>query len=533
MAGNVFRPRGKPVPDNLSIQTPNVTAVRTSDLSDDGRANRGRDTMVRRFFNQLGGGGDSESDQHQEYGSGRFEGNEIVVDDIAEKFANRDPDHLLVLHPPFAVDTTDEEFEDAYNYIERRAFAKKQFESDPLVMFYTNVTGFVDSFLEQTLGIQRQPKAVPNASSLYQSLFGASTSTSSGIGGNKQQPQQFYQPIKYNQNVLGNVSQHPSPLIPSPPNPFNMQPPPSGSRTIGRGVNTPLRERLGIGTPGSSTPIFGRGRGRGSGVPQVPFSPTSEHFEMTAPKKARFDIGGGEQSDEEQESDEAFFVGREIGSVNRNLDEIRQDIQSKQTKKKVIQAEQEDEDEPTITTSTAVEPPVSRGKDLTELYKNPEYRNGIQDYLKKKRTAEAVAQINRPEITGEVTLLPRFSANTKFAYGMFRINFGGKFRQTPLINCCTDQEFSIFFAKFVAYYVLDTMINSANRTTLDAAPMRLLMMRKGLERVINTFTWDSRKKKFIQEQDIGNTSYDSNDLYGLNSPIKSDPISRTLKFIDF
>lgn len=481
-----------------------------------------------------------------EYSSGRFEnGGSIIVDEIRNEFTEPNYDHALKMQPPTTNEPTAEEIEEIIAFIESRNDAKRQFNNDPLVQFIKLVSGFVSSSHDRVMGLNKGNRGVASVSGLYDSFSTAQRPGGGGGGGRGGSR-------GGGDGTHGGYNPYPGGIFPSgatgatrsfsiPSSPVSLSP--LGDK--GRIVDRTARIRRASKYISRADPVIKKlydtgveltasnKAGEDSGIEPSASNKTAELIITKRPRveysSAKEGGAGGDddESEEENSGEDEYSIP---GAMDMDADAPISLEASKKKKKKKKKKKAGDVPaggpanpgganpggaDPLIANNNGRQPrqvdqsvnfapagpDVSQGVNIYNTINNPNMSEEVRDYMRRKKIANTLQYINRPEITGEVEISDAYYANIHLGHQYLKDKFPERYEGVELEHLCT-KDLKIWFAKLCANFVLYGLAMSLNKITLEKAAGRLLVERLALDNVFVDYRWDVYSSNFVKDLPI-------------------------------
>lgn len=552
----MFKPRQRPIPANnedeiLAVHEDDIESVNKEVVSMNHRKNRpDNDDRMKRFMGQYM---DTKGKSNYSQAGGRMTATGIVVDNINEKFKSGNPEHLMQLKPPATSTPTAEELADAWGGIEQREQAEDEFFSDPVVQFIMMVDGFSDNnnisksttqtgqgiplsdaykvladYRVSNYQLQMRP---PTTHGFNLTTGNAGLTNVAGRGqvdntfrvyrpGNLSVSDEVTQTVRRN-NLQSRVDIIRSNVLKtpafSPIRRISYDTPSSSGGIPDIDINTPRRPpRSSFGAMARhsspyyepSGPSLGGGNGGGgvpppqppnlppAGVPppQIPNLPAPSAPPASPPTGATGLL-------------QNVHIPSSILDTAQVQDTVNQQEQRRRRREIALEGVDEDEEGEE---NNGSEPKRSRRSTVTiaDLASDPDNRAAIAKYLSDLRTANAYNYMNRPEVTGRITILPNTLSAIKMAHRQLITKFGRNYQGSTLMDFIVDENINTYFAYYVSLWRLYNISKAMNKITLERTQPRLLSERVSLENsIFSRFKWNAYTGTFEDTTPTAPPSY--------------------------
>lgn len=505
------------------------------------------DERVQRFMAQYTGG---DSRQYSASG-GKMTSTGILVEDINDKFTSGDSMHLMKLRPPASSTPTDEELAEAWGGINNRQAAQDEFFSDPVVRFFMLVDGFTDNNSITKSTSQSNPGI--SLSDVYKIIASNRSSGYNGGVNTRAGPYVHAFNLPAGNAGLRNVAQSGRQEVAMRYGDTSVDELNTTKRIVNTekkirtgmivenyerklaGVTntpgfTPMRKNERLNLSDDSRESFGNSDRRSSyGVGINPRDP-SRKLSFTGSNKQFYEPSGvdspgvalpagggggaGGVSAANNNPLPASIRGAPILQNVANVPSILTD--DRDVRKTLTEGEGSTEegrkprrrrritDEPSDDDSSddgddggdgtsgyrrKRRRNVTPSRQLALLAADPNNREAVNKFLSDARTVNAYGYMNRPEITGRLTLSPNTLAALMFAFTMLTTKFRNHYQGAEPIDFMNSNLISTSFAYYVATCKLYTISRSMNKVMLEKQQSRLLE-----ERVAQENTYFSRIK---------------------------------------
>lgn len=463
---------------------------------------------LQKFLGQIGGGNNvpqQDEEDYSESAGGRFVGNRIVVDNVNQRFVNKDMMHLSKAIPPGAATPTTAELAEAWNYANDVRELQDDFYSDPLVQFITMVEGYLNRGPSK-----RGEKQSMKVADLY-SMLATSNNNGNRFNGGRGgivNTAPFGRPNNlqtFRVSVPDNTGFENTTVARSP---IDVQ------RTLddsGSPDDQPFhrfrRDRRietteDINNYFSSSPLFTPQRQPQQSAPVVnrrvtnlntPTSTISNRIHPRTPivptqlfsdSNARSLIDYSEPSGPRNEGP-------------RSLMSLPDDLSSDQVIAPVDPNNNNNNNQPQQRPVQPQQPTQPTGTDLMGLSQDPRYRPSVDKYLSNVRTLDAYRFMSKPEITGDITISNTVLACIRFAYKRLMTKYARNFAGATLLDFAT-KSLMEEFAYYVHFWCLDVKLTSMDIVPLNSAEARNLDKRYAYEEELGMYYWDSGRQDFVR-----------------------------------
>lgn len=485
---------------------------------------------LQKFMGQIGGGNNLPQQQQQqvdesnysENAGGRFVGNRIVVDDVNQRFVNKDMMHLSKAIPPGAATPTTTELAEAWNYANDVRELQDNFYTDPLVQFITMVEGYLNRGASK-----RGEKQTMKVADLYSMLAAGNTNSNSnrfhygnnngggGRGGivntapfGRPNNLQTFRVSVPDNTGFENTAVARSPIDvqrtlddseESPDQPFHRLRRDRRTETtedinnyFSSPIFTPQRQ------PQQSTPLNPRRTQANVNTPTssipsrtFPRTPAIVPTQLFSSSNARSFNDYSEPSGPRNEGPRSLMTLPDDLSNNQVIAPPDPNNNNNNTQPQLPQQRQQPQQ------SQPQPPQQLPNANLVGLSQDPRYTQSVNKYLSNVRTLDAYRFISRPEITGDITVSNTVLACIRFAYKRLLSKYPRNFVGATLLDFATGSLMEEF-AYYVHFWCLDVKITSMDVVPLNSAEARNLDKRCAYEEVLGEYYWDKGRQDFIR-----------------------------------